>query len=227
MPLSLASASLEQEWDERTGALVRLEVIDGAWPVVARTDLGMSFALLVPAPGRGSRMVHGTAQATPSVSAGSDRVMFVWSSAIGDDGEPLDIAVTQSWRVDGAAIVVETEIDNQSAYTVENVFSPSIGGLRPKDPGDTLEAIRHDYGAGMRQPMWPTFDNSVGYWGADVPTQLAARWMPSYGTPAIPYTLIPHQWRTVEDAQWHDLQDGRVSLGGRSAVVIIPTSQEN
>jgi hypothetical protein len=75
--------------------------------------------------------------------------------------------------------------------------------------------------------MWPTFDNSVGYWGADVPTQLAARWMPSYGTPAIPYTLIPHQWRTVEDAQWHDLQDGRVSLGGRSAVVIIPTSEEN
>jgi hypothetical protein len=51
--------------------------------------------------------------------------------------------------------------------------------------------------------------------------------MPAYGTPAIPYTLIPHQWRTVEDAQWPDLQDGRVSLGGRSAVVIIPTSQEN
>ena len=32
----------------------------------------------------------------------------------------------------------------------------------------------------------------------------------------------PHQWRTVDDAQWHDLQDGLVSLGGRSALVIIP-----
>lgn len=135
-------------------------------------------------------MVHGATQAAPTVTQGHDRVEFAWASVVGDDGEPLDIAVTQSWQVDGAAIVVETSIDNRSAYTVENVFSPSIGGLRPKHRDDTLEAIRHDYGSGMRQPMWPTFDNSVGYWGADVPTQLAARWMPAYGSPAIPYTLI-------------------------------------
>lgn len=190
MPLSLTSASLELEWDELTGALTRLDVIGSSWPVVAHAHLGMSFALLVPAPGRGSRMVHGAAQAAPAVTAGADRVAFVWASVIGDDGEHLDITVTQSWQRDGAAVVVETEIGNRSPYTVENVFSPSIGGLRPKHPDDTLEAIRHDYGSGMRQPMWPTFDNSVGYWGADVPTQLASRWLPAYGSPAIPYTLI-------------------------------------
>lgn len=190
MAPSLTTASLHLEWDERTGALTRLDVIESGWPVVARPSLGMSFALLVPAPGRGSRMVHGVAQAAPTATEGLDRVQFAWASVVGDDGEPLDIAVTQSWQVDGAAIVVETSIDNRSAYTVENVFSPSIGGLRPKHRDDTLEAIRHDYGSGMRQPMWPTFDNSVGYWGADVPTQLAARWMPAYGSPAIPYTLL-------------------------------------
>jgi hypothetical protein len=188
--MSLTTASLLVEWDERTGALTRLDAVEASWPVVAREALGLSFALLVPAPGRGSRMVHGVAQAAPTVTQGPDRVVFAWASLVGDDGEPLDIAVTQSWQVDGAAIVVETSIDNRSAYTVENVFSPSIGGLRPKHRDDTLEAIRHDYGSGMRQPMWPTFDNSVGYWGADVPTQLAARWMPAYGSPAIPYTLI-------------------------------------
>ena len=190
MPVSLTSSGLELQWDERTGALIRLEVIDCAWSVVTRPALGMSFTLLVPAPGNGSRMVYGADQAAPAVTLGPDRVKFVWSSVIGADGEHLDIALTQLWRVDGAAIVVETEIDNGSPYTVENVFSPSIGGLRPKDPDDTLEAIRHDYGSGMRQPMWPNFDNSVGYWGSDVPTQLASRWLPAYGTPAIPYTLI-------------------------------------
>ena len=190
MPLTLATPSLELEWDERTGALIRLELIDAAWSVVARPMLGMSFALLVPAPGRGSRMVQGAAQTAPQVSSDVDHVTFSWASVVGDDGEPLDIAVTQSWRVDGAAIVVDTEIDNRSEYTVENVFSPSIGGLRPKHPDHSLEAIRHDYGSGMRQPMWPTFESSVGYWGTNVPTQLASRWMPAYGTPAIPYTLI-------------------------------------
>ena len=190
MALSLTSESLELEWDELTGALTRLDVIGASWPVVAHAHLGMSFALLVPAPDRGSRMVYGAAQKAPVVTASSDHVVFEWLTVVGDDGEQLDIAVTQSWKRDGGAVIVETEIDNHSPYTVENVFSPSIGGLRPKDPNDTLEAIRHDYGSGMRQPMWPTFDNSVGYWGSDVPTQLASRWLPAYGSPAIPYTLI-------------------------------------
>ena len=150
MPLTLATPSLELEWDERTGALIRLELIDAAWSVVARPMLGMSFALLVPAPGRGSRMVQGAAQTAPQVSSDVDHVTFSWASVVGDDGEPLDIAVTQSWRVDGAAIVVDTEIDNRSEYTVENVFSPSIGGLRPKHPDHSLEAIRHAAGAAVR-----------------------------------------------------------------------------
>lgn len=33
----------------------------------------------------------------------------------------------------------------------------------------------------------------------------------------------PHRWRTIDDPQWHDLQGGRIALGGRSAAVVIPT----
>ena len=107
----MTSSGLELQWDERTGALIRLEVTDCAWSVVTRPALGMSFTLLVPAPGNGSRMVYGADQAAPAVTLGPDRVKFVWSTVIGADGEHLDIALTQLWRVDGAAIVVETEID--------------------------------------------------------------------------------------------------------------------
>ncbi len=32
----------------------------------------------------------------------------------------------------------------------------------------------------------------------------------------------PHRWRTIDDPQWHDLEGGRIVLGGRSAAVVIP-----
>lgn len=38
--------------------------------------------------------------------------------------------------------------------------------------------------------MWPKFENSVGYYGVDVPTQLAQHTLPGYGAPTVPYTLI-------------------------------------
>jgi hypothetical protein len=75
-----------------------------------------------------------------------------------------------------------------------------------------LTAIRHDYGSGMTQPMWPTFENSVGYYGVDVPTQLAQKWMPGYGAPAVPYTLLQANGQglylavaeaTTELVAWH------------------------
>lgn len=34
----------------------------------------------------------------------------------------------------------------------------------------------------------------------------------------------PHQWRTIDDVQWHELEGGRLSLGGSSAAVIVPVT---
>ena len=106
--------------------------------------------------------------------------------------------------------------------------------------GEAMSSLRRD----LRKWLWEgTFQDTVG---ATVLTAQGAVHHPysvftdDQGVPAVvvanydsdPSEVFvdvtgPHQWRTVEDAQWHDLQDGRVSLGGRSAVVIIPTSEEN
>jgi len=64
----------------------------------------------------------------------------------------------------------------------------------------------------MPQPLWPTFENTTGYYGVDVPTQLADGRIRTYGTPTAPYRLIQGETRglyvgvannSTELVAWH------------------------
>ncbi|MFF9563883.1 DUF6259 domain-containing protein [Leifsonia sp. NPDC014704] len=189
MMITLDDGHLQATFDATTGALTGLTSA-GGWNAVARPELGSAFRLLVPLDGRRNNVVEGTAQRAPHVERGDTSVAFHWPAVVSRYGGPHDIAVRQVYELTEGRLVVRTSIDNQSELIVENVYSPVIGALRPPTAEGTLAAYRHDYGSGMAQPMWPFFQNSVGYHGVDVPTQLAQQWMAGYGTPAVPYTLL-------------------------------------
>src|SRR5665648_680874 len=111
-----------------TGALASLEDRQQHWNIIGRSELGLSFRLLVPLPDRRNNPVFGAEQDSPSVEVDAESIRFVW-----------------------------------------NRVRSRLGG---------------------EQPMWPTFENSVGYYGVGVPTQLAQKKMSGYGTPVEPFTLI-------------------------------------
>ncbi|WP_328400418.1 DUF6259 domain-containing protein [Nocardia sp. NBC_00403] len=170
-----------------TGALVAYVDVGSGWSVVGREPLGISFRLLLPLEGRRNNSVFGVHQRPPSIEADGTSIELRWNGVRSQFGGEHDIRIVQRYRLDGRRLTVETNVDNRSDLIVENVFSPCIGDLRPA-PGDTrLESIGHDYGAGSRQRLWPTYENNVGYFGVDVPTQLSEG---NYGTPAAPYRLI-------------------------------------
>ncbi|RDV45204.1 hypothetical protein DOE76_08030 [Leifsonia sp. ku-ls] len=189
MTLTLDDGRLRATFDPATGALTGLAGV-GGWDAVARPELGSAFRLLVPLEGRRNNIAEGTEQAPPRVEHGERAVEFHWPRVVSRHGGPHEIAVRQRYELTDGRLIVRTAVDNRSDLIVENVYSPVLGDLRPPVPDGTLTAYRHDYGSGMAQPMWPHFQNSVGYHGVDVPTQLAQQWMAGYGTPAVPYTLI-------------------------------------
>jgi len=173
-----------------TGALASLEDRQQHWNIIGRSELGLSFRLLVPLPDRRNNPVFGAEQDSPSVEVDAESIRFVWNRVRSRLGGEHPIGVTQRYVLRGKRLTIETSVDNQSEFTVENVFSPYLGDVRAPKEGESLSAIRHDYGSGMKQPMWPTFENSVGYYGVGVPTQLAQKKMSGYGTPVEPFTLI-------------------------------------
>lgn len=189
MTITLDDGRLRATFDPATGALTGLTDAHG-WNVVARPELGSAFRLLLPLEGRRNNTVEGTEQAAPDVERSGSTVAFHWPAVVSRHGGAHDIAVRLEYTLSEGRLVVRTAVDNRSDLIVENVYSPVLGGLRPPTRDGTLTAYRHDYGSGMAQPMWPHFQNSVGYHGVDVPTQLAQLWMAGYGAPVVPYTLL-------------------------------------
>ncbi len=190
VPGTLSSDRATATFSLNTGALVGFESTSTGWNVISRPKLGLSFRLLMPLADRRNNSVFGVEQDSPIITYGSASIRFEWNSVRSEFGGVHAVNVVQVYTLAGAALSVETFVKNNSDLTIENVFSPYLGDLRPQSLEGSLTAIRHDYGSGMAQPMWPKFENSVGYYGVDVPTQLAQKWMPGYGTPVDPYTLI-------------------------------------
>jgi len=187
--ITLEDGRTRVAFDESTGALTGLSSASG-WNVVARPNLGSAYRLLVPLPHRRNNVVEGVDQRAPRVERGATSVAFVWPDVLSEHGGAHEITVRQEYELIGGCLLVRTRIDNRSDRVVENVSSPVLGDLRPSTTDGALTAYRHDYGSGMAQPMWPRFENSVGYHGVDVPTQLAQGWMAGYGAPAVPYSLL-------------------------------------
>lgn len=187
--ITVESSNLQAEFSD-AGALVSVRSLADGWDLVRRSELGRSFRLLVPLEDRRNNSVEGSEQDAPTVTHDEQSVSFEWVGVRSQHGGRHDISVRQTYSFDEGHLIVATSVDNRSDAIVENVFSPYLGDLRPREDSGTLRSIRHDYGSGMSQPMWPRFENSVGYYGVDVPTQLAQQWMPGYAAPVVPYTLL-------------------------------------
>lgn len=204
--VTIRSQAAEATLSLATGALVSFTNSDTGWNVVRRPELGLSFRLLLPLEDRRNNPVFGSKQAKPIATYDQSSVRLEWATVESEFGGVHQISVVQTYRIQGSALTVETLVANESAHVVENVFSPYLGDIKPQRPEGTLSAIHHSYGAGMSQPLWPRFQNTEGYYGVDVPTQLGQN------TPSAPYTLLQSEDQglyigvgepTMELVAWH------------------------
>jgi hypothetical protein len=187
----LANDTLRLEFERATGALVHVASADGAWQLLDRPQLGLSFRLLVPLPQRRNNNVLGEKQPVSSVAVAPDgrSARFIWNGVTSELGGPLDIGVTLDVQMTARQAIFTIAIDNRSAYVVENVYCPYIGDVQHPPQAESFKTFVYNYAASQEWPIWPAFQNMRGYYGVDYPTQVAS-WSAGSGAPMAPYILL-------------------------------------
>lgn len=178
--------------DRRTGAIAEIESTETGWRIHDRSTLAISFRLLIPLAGRRNNLVYGEQQSPPEIELRDDCTQLVmrWPEVRSQHGGVHPIAVTQRVAVSGRQVLFSTTVDNRSELTVENVWAPCIGDLRPPSPEEELRSFCCSYGNASLLRMWPAFENVCGYWGVDYPTQVDGRPAKAGTVPVSPFTLI-------------------------------------
>ena len=224
----LQNETLRLEFDHGTGALVGLAAVKTGWPILDRPHLGLSFRLLVPlSEERRNNPVHGERQKLTSLQLASDgrSAAFVWDGVSSQVCGLLPIKVTLKVSVTSRQAVFAMTVENHSSHVVENVYCPYLGDVQHPAGEEWLKTFSYVYARAAEWPLWPRYQNMLGYFGVDHPTQFSQS-AHAVGAPMTPYILLrgPRQGLYVgvcepsaEIVAWHtELRPGYgTSIDGR------------
>jgi hypothetical protein len=187
----LRSEALELVFNEASGALESLRVQETDWAVLDRAQLGLSFRLLVPlSEERRNNQVWGETQrlADLQASSTSQEAVLTWDGLTSQLGQALDIRFTLNVALRGRQVIFTPRVENHSPYIVENVYCPYLGDLQPPAGAEWFRTFQFAYGSAVEWGLWPTYQNTRGYYGVDFPTQFGSG--VSGGTPMSPFILL-------------------------------------
>ena len=169
--IRLDNTELSAVFDAETGALMSLVDKATGWNIQDRHELGLSFEMLVPVPGRRDNVVVGTKQRFRSydVDASGKRITFTWDNVASEHGGKHDITMIGTVALSDKGLSFSTEVINNSPYVIETISYPCIGDLKRPESADKL-SVRYPWYNGMwERSVFPKFDNLEGYWGTHYP----------------------------------------------------------
>ncbi len=189
--VTLENDALRLEFSRETGALVGFTAKETGWEVLNRRHLGLSFQLLIPLPGRRNNPVYGEEQQVSSLVIADDhqQVIFTWDRVNSAYGGEHKIKITQSVTLSGPRATFALAIDNQSDRVVETVHCPYFGDVQRPPGAEEFEVFHYGYATAERRQLYPSFENTLGYYGFDYPVQYGPDSWRS-GAPAVPYVLL-------------------------------------
>ena len=159
--------------DKNSGAIVRLERRSTNWVIQRRLELGASFRLLVPLPGRDANFVMGHKQSAAKVEKVSDtQIEIVWKDLQSEHGGVLPITFTAKVELRDIDLVFNAALANDSDLTVDTVAYPFFGDLNPPSAGEQLVTEHMWYGNLIGDEIHPHFVNEKGYWGVRYPIKM-------------------------------------------------------
>ena len=167
MSIELNTKSMRLEFDEETGAVYRITALKTGWDIMNSRESGLSWRIMIPLSEElRNNNALGEKQRLSSYQADEDRIVFRWDRIHSERGGEHEISVVLTIRSEGRQAVYEMEIDNRSAYMVENVYCPYLGALTPPE-GAVAEAFRAQVRDGRGKMVWPQFTNTFHYCGVD------------------------------------------------------------
>jgi len=190
--LTLQNETLSLTFSGETGALTGLASALTGWRVLDRPELGLSFRLLVPlSEERRNNQVLGERQRPAAIEPGRDgrSLRIAWKGVVSELGAELDIGLELTVRLEERRAVFALFVENRSPCTVENVYCPYLGDVRPPAGAEWLKTFLYHYGSAQEWGLWPTYQNLRGYYGSDYPVQFSPVSAAS-ATPMVPFMLV-------------------------------------
>lgn len=188
---TLKNQTLELKFNKENGALVNLKAATTNWDILNREELGLSFRLLVPLPGRRNNPVFGEKQKLSSVEVSPDEksATFVWNTVKSEYGGELNIKLILVVALTDKQAVYNLTIENTSDFIVENVYCPYLGDIAHPTEEEWFKSFSYNYATAQEFSIWPKFENKRGYYGIDYPTQYSDS-IAGCGAPMSPYILL-------------------------------------
>ena len=168
--ITLENASTKAVFARDDGRLIRLTNKLTGWELIRRPELGMSFRLAVPLPGKRDNLVLGEDQGltSHSLSADGKELTLGWEKVHSKYGGEHEIDFHGTVRVTDNGLEFTGKVINRSKLTVEVAAFPCLGDLAPSAadkqlvefaPGGAVDAYTIE--------LYPKFVQDKGYWGVD------------------------------------------------------------
>jgi len=172
--ISLENHMLEAVFDKETGALLSLVGKKTGWKVQRRRELGLSFRMLVPLPGRRNNQVLGGKQSSPRVESDPDnrQITVTWEGLHSEHGGALDITFSTIITLTDDGLTFEADVRNGCPHTIEAISWPCMGDLSCTPGENRLNWMALNFGNGKSRTLFPNFTSQRGYWGTDYPIQI-------------------------------------------------------
>jgi hypothetical protein len=172
-PLELQDEFLTLVFDPQTGALTRFLVKASGWEVVRNPALQAGLRVLVPVPGHGCNMAHTADQKLAEARFdGAHKLTLRYDSLHTHKSGELPIAAEVVVELAGdGAVLFTVSVDNHSQHVVEEVWTPSLAGLR-EPAGETplqLKYLNMCGGLSNSIRFDTGFHAGTGYWGFENP----------------------------------------------------------
>lgn len=168
----LENEELLVAFDKGSGALTRMTRKATNWVIERRPELGASFRMLVPLPGRDANFVLGRKQRALKVEKISEgQVQIVWKDPSSEHGGVVPLTLTANVELRGGEISFTATLENHSGLTIDTVDYPHFGDLNPPSTAETLVAEHMWYGNLSGDEIHPHFANEKGYWGVRYPVK--------------------------------------------------------
>jgi len=168
----LQDSKLLVAFDANTGAMTRMVSKDPEWTIERRTDLGVSFRMLVQLPDRQDNFILGQKQRAVKVEKISDHeVITEWKDLTSQHGGVIPITFTATVTLNNGVLQFSAKLENNSNLTVQTVSYPYFGDFNPPARNATINARTMWYDNLQSYEIYPDFRNAQGYWGVFYPTK--------------------------------------------------------
>jgi len=188
-PITLKNEALHLEFNADNGALTKLVAVETGWEILSRAQLGLSFRLLLPLPVRRNNPVYGQKHKVSHVESEAGSVTFTWDRVVSEYGGAHNLKVTLKVALNQRQATFTMHLENHSDCTVENVYCPYFGEVKRPEGEPWFKTFSYSYASAQEWSLWPTYQNSRGYYGIDFPTQFATD-SSSAGAPMSPFVLL-------------------------------------